>query len=269
MYLQLTEKLSPRHVALALLPHLPADQIEWDHENIYEWTFLDLPGLSFSLNVTRDHGMSHVEDRHLDTLSPEQIEALPTAGPTYIYGYDRQKNSRVIELPRELVQRISDALQSDILIYPGRLAIDKPDPKPIARTKPTPPSPLTNPTDPASPTPFARRDESLGRFLATQFLLSLIVSAVTLLVAYLLAGHSLTPLAYVGWSAASFILCGVFIIQNTVEGCVILIIWFVLLLFAAKVAPAHILYPAATAFLTSWLVTRIHRRYAYGMPWIE
>ncbi|RYE83447.1 MAG: hypothetical protein EOO65_03945 [Methanosarcinales archaeon] len=124
MYLQLAEKLSPRKVALALLPHLQADQVEWDHENIYEWAFVDLPELSFSLNVTRDHGMSHVDDEVLDTLSPEQIEALPIAGPTYIYGYDRRSNSHVLELPDELVQHISNSTGSDLLIYPGRLAID-------------------------------------------------------------------------------------------------------------------------------------------------
>lgn len=265
MYLKLTEKLSPRKVAIALLPHLQAEQVECDHENVYEWACVDLPELSFSLNVTRDHGMSHVDDEVLDTLTPEQIEALPTAGPTYIYGYNRQSNSLVPELPQDLVQRISDSTQSDILIYPGRLAIDKPDPKPICRTKPRPAPESSHPPAP----PPARRDESLGRFLASEFLLSLIVSAVTLLVAYFLAGRSLPPLAYIGWPVASFFLCMTFVGQNTVEGCFILIIWFLTLLFAAIVTPGHILYPAATAFLTSFLVTRIHRRYAYGLPWIE
>lgn len=137
MYLKLAEKLSPRNVAIALVPHLQADQIEHDHENTYEWTLIDLPGLPFSLNVTRDHGMSHMDDEALDALSPGEIEALPTAGPTYIYGYDRQSNSLVLELPHELVQRLSDSLQSEILIYPGRITIDQPDPEPTGRTKPT------------------------------------------------------------------------------------------------------------------------------------
>ncbi|RYD18599.1 MAG: hypothetical protein EOP88_22005 [Verrucomicrobiaceae bacterium] len=100
-------------------------------------------------------------------------------------------------------------------------------------------------------------------------MLPLIVSAVTLLVAYFQAGGSLPPLAYVGWPVASFFVCMTFVGQNTVEGCFILILSFLLLLAATTYAPRHILYPLAAGILTSWIVTRIQRRHQDGMPWIE
>lgn len=136
MYLKLTERLSPKKVAVALLPHLRPDQVDWDYENVYEWAYVDLPYLPYTLDVTRDHGMSDVDDDDLDRLSPEEIEALPTAGPTYIFGFDRRSNACVPERADELIQRISDSVQSEILIYPGRINVDQCDPEPIGRTKP-------------------------------------------------------------------------------------------------------------------------------------
>lgn len=136
MYLKLAEKLSPKKVALALLPHLQPHQVDWDCENVYEWAYVDLPELSFTLDVTRDHGMSDVDDEVLDGLTPEEIEALPTAGPTYIFGIERRSGSYAPELTDDLIQRICDSVQSDILIFPGRINVDQADPEPIGRTKP-------------------------------------------------------------------------------------------------------------------------------------
>ena len=136
MYLKLTERFSPKKVAVALLPHLRPDQVDWDYENVYEWAYVDLPELSFTLDVTRDHGMSDVDDDVVDGLTPEEIEALPTAGPTYIFGLDRRSDSYVLDLADELIQRISDSVQSEILIFPGRINVDQADPEPIGRTKP-------------------------------------------------------------------------------------------------------------------------------------
>jgi hypothetical protein len=128
--------LSPKKVAVALLPHLRPEHVDWDYENVYEWAYVDLPDLRFTLDVTRDHGMSDVDDKVLDALSSEEIEALPTVGPTYIFGLDRRSDSYVMELPDELIQRISDSVQSEVLIFPGRINTDQPDPEPIGRTKP-------------------------------------------------------------------------------------------------------------------------------------
>ena len=136
MYLKLAERLSPKKVAIALLPHLRPDQVEWDYENVYEWAYVDIPELAFSLDVTRDHGMSDMDDDALDGLTPEQIEALPTAGPTYIFGWNRRTDSYVHDLAESLIQRISDSVQSEILIYPGRINVDATDPEPIGHTKP-------------------------------------------------------------------------------------------------------------------------------------
>lgn len=44
------------------MPRLRPDQVDWDCENVYEWAFVDLPELTFTLNVTRNHGMSEVDD---------------------------------------------------------------------------------------------------------------------------------------------------------------------------------------------------------------
>lgn len=136
MYLKLAEKLSPKKVAVALLPHLRPEQVEWDYENVHEWAYVDLPELTFSLDVTREHGMSDVDDEVLDGLTPEEIEALPTAGPTYIFGWNRRSDSYVSDLADSLIQRISDSVQCEILIYPGRIDVDAVDPEPIGRTKP-------------------------------------------------------------------------------------------------------------------------------------
>jgi hypothetical protein len=136
MYLKLTERFCPKKVAVALLPDLCPDQVDWDYENRYEWAYVDLPELSFTLDVTRDHGMSGVDYNVLDALSSEEIEALPTVGPTHIFGLDRRNDSYVMELPDELIQRISDSVQCDLLIFPGRINIDQSDPEPIGRTKP-------------------------------------------------------------------------------------------------------------------------------------
>jgi hypothetical protein len=52
MYLKLAERLSPRKVAVALLPHLRPEQVDWDYENVYEWAWVDFPELAFSLDVS-------------------------------------------------------------------------------------------------------------------------------------------------------------------------------------------------------------------------
>ena len=129
-------KIQPQEGRRRILPHLRPDQVDWDYENVYEWAYVDLPELSFTLDVTRDHGMSDVDDDVVDGLTPEEIEALPTAGPTYIFGLDRRSDSYVLDLADELIQRISDSVQSEILIFPGRINVDQADPEPIGRTKP-------------------------------------------------------------------------------------------------------------------------------------
>ncbi len=136
MYLKLVDKLSPKKVAIALLPQLRPEQVEWDYENVHEWAYVDLPELTFSLDVTREHGMCDLDDEVLDGLSPEEIEDLPTAGATYIFGWNRRSDSYVPDLPDSLIQKISDSIKSEILVYPGRINIDSADTAPTGRIKP-------------------------------------------------------------------------------------------------------------------------------------
>jgi len=138
MYLKLTERLSPKKVASALLPDLRPDQVECDFENVYEWAYVDLPELAFSLNVSRNHGMSDIDtdDDVLDGLTSDAIEALSISGPTYIFGWNRRTESYVHDLSDHLIQRISDSIQSEILIYPGRINADADDPEPIGQVNP-------------------------------------------------------------------------------------------------------------------------------------
>ena len=68
MYLKLAAKLSPRKVAIALIPGLQPEQVDWDYENVYEWAYVDLPEISYSLDITRDHGMNEVADDKLDPI---------------------------------------------------------------------------------------------------------------------------------------------------------------------------------------------------------
>ena len=136
MYLKLADKVSPRKVAIALRPDVSEEDIEWDAENVYEWVYVDFPGLGFSLDITRDHGVSSVEDDALDLLSEEEIEDLPTSGPTYIFGFDRTRNIYVSELDEKLIQKISDTLETAILAYPGRIYMGGPDPEPVKRYEP-------------------------------------------------------------------------------------------------------------------------------------
>jgi len=80
--------------------------------------------------------MSEVEDDELENLSAEEIDTLPSAGSTYIFGINRRNNSHALHLPRELIQRISDHAQSDILLLSGQFNVDTPDSEPIDQIKP-------------------------------------------------------------------------------------------------------------------------------------
>ena len=136
MYLKLADKICPRKVASVLRPDISEAAIEWDYENVYEWVYVDFPGLSFSLDVTRDHGQSVVDDDKLDLLTDEELENLPSIGPTYIFGFDRTVDAYVNEINEDLVQQVSDALQVGITVYPGRINMGKRDPEPLRQIKP-------------------------------------------------------------------------------------------------------------------------------------
>jgi len=94
-----------------------------------------MPGVSFSLDVTRDHGMSDVDDDALDMMSAEEIETLPTSGPTYIFGWDRGRDQYVEEIPESLIRLLCATTRSDIVVYPGRIHMGRQDPQPVKQIR--------------------------------------------------------------------------------------------------------------------------------------
>ena len=55
MYLRFESPLErDRALAKALSSDLDEDSIDYDFENVYEWMYVDLPQLDFSLNVSRE-----------------------------------------------------------------------------------------------------------------------------------------------------------------------------------------------------------------------
>jgi len=135
MYLKLTKKISPRTVAKMITPDLDDHDLEHDYENVYEWAYIDLPELDFSLDVTRDHGMSEIEDHELDNMSQEELKSIPSAGATYIFGFNRKFDQYVNEIPEWVIEILCQKTQSDIFVYPGRINIDDEDPEPIKQYK--------------------------------------------------------------------------------------------------------------------------------------
>ena len=131
MYLKLHNKFSPKRVAALMLPELAEDEPEYGSENVYEWVYIDLPSVAFSLDVTRDHGMSDVDDDLLEKMTASELEVLPSAGPTYIFGWDRQRDVYVEDIPDSVIRLLCARTQTDIAVHPGRIDMDKEDPKPI------------------------------------------------------------------------------------------------------------------------------------------
>lgn len=135
MYLKFTKKISPRTIAKLVLPDLIDHDLECDYENVYEWTYIDLPELDFSLDVTRDHGMAEIDDDELDNMSEEELESLPSVGATYVFGVNRKSDQYVNEIPEWVVEILCQKTHSDIIVYPGRINLDAVDPKPIKQYK--------------------------------------------------------------------------------------------------------------------------------------
>ncbi len=137
MHLRLKRKISVSSAAKLLRAKLPGTEIELDYENQYEWAYVDLAGLSFTLDITRDHGMSEIDDEFLGKVSDAEIESLDTAGPTYLFGIDRKTDSIVDDVPSWAIQNICDALQTEIDILPGRLNVAGEDPPSTLTVKPS------------------------------------------------------------------------------------------------------------------------------------
>ena len=136
MYLKLADKLCPREVARMLCPGISDEDIEWDYENVYEWVYVDLPGLPFLLDVNRDHGQSAVDDDRLDSLTNEELANLPSIGPTYITGIDRDRKAIIREIAEEVIQQLSDKLMTEITVYLGGIDMSVSETEPSKRFEP-------------------------------------------------------------------------------------------------------------------------------------
>lgn len=138
MYLKFISKLNFPALAKALCTDLTEDTIDWDSENVYEWMYVDLPQLDFSLNVSREHGWAEIDDALYDLYEDDE-ETLTQhlhPGPVYLFGWNRQESNYVDALPDFLPAFVADRLSVDVSVYPGRINVDIPDAEPIAVVTP-------------------------------------------------------------------------------------------------------------------------------------
>ena len=114
------------------------------------------------------------------------------------------------------------------------------------------------------------REDAFGRFLLFAIPFGIAASTATVSIAYWAApDRHLTSVGYATWAGIPFPVYFVLSGQNTVEGCVLLAILGVIIVVMSRFMPSNILYPAITAIVAPWLMTRIHRRYCDKRPWIE
>lgn len=133
MYLRFHTRLKFPELAQGLCTELTEEAIDWDYENIYEWMYVNLPQLDFSLNLSREHGWAEVDDAILDRYGadPEKLEEIVEPGPVYVFGWNRETSSYVDELPGFLPSFVADRLSVDVSLFSGRLNVDTPDANPV------------------------------------------------------------------------------------------------------------------------------------------
>ena len=112
------------------------DSFDHDSENVYEWMYVSIPGLSFSLNISREHGWADIDDELESSATEDELKSLVKPGPVYIFGWDRDTDDYSESLPDWLPQYIADKLESDVLVYHRRINVELPDGKPVLVVKP-------------------------------------------------------------------------------------------------------------------------------------
>ena len=134
MYLRLDKDIELIELGKRLLPEANEESFCWDYENVYEWMYVDLPSYGFSLNISRDHGMSDIDDELLDKYQDyeEALKGIVTPGPIYIFGWYKARDTYVDELPESLIVKICKRLNSDIALYEGRINVEFPDAEPVS-----------------------------------------------------------------------------------------------------------------------------------------
>jgi hypothetical protein len=133
MYLKFETRLEFPELARTLCPELTEENIDWDSENVYEWMYVDLPQLDFSLNVSREHGWTDIDDATLDQHenNQEALKQIVQPGPVYVFGWNRRTSDYVDQLPDYLPSFIADRLLVNVSVFNRRINVDQPDTKPL------------------------------------------------------------------------------------------------------------------------------------------
>ena len=133
MYLKFDIRLEFPELARTLNAELTEDNIDWDSENVYEWMYVDLPQLDFSLNVSREHGWADIDDATLNKHENDQeaLKQIVQPGPVYVFGWDRRKSDYVDQLPDDLSSFIADRLFVDVAVFDRRINVDTTDGTPL------------------------------------------------------------------------------------------------------------------------------------------
>lgn len=135
MYLKIGCQLDFPSIGAKLTPHASPDSFDHDSENDYEWMYVNIQGIAFSLNISREHGWADIDDHLESTATEEELQLLVKPGPIYVFGWDRETSDYVDQLPDWLPQYIADKLNVDVLVYGRRINVDTPDGDPIALVK--------------------------------------------------------------------------------------------------------------------------------------
>ncbi len=109
MYLKFETRLEFPELARTLCPELKEYRLDWDSEDVYEWMYVDLPQLDFSLNVSREHGWADIDDEVLDQHQDDQeaLRQLVHPRAVYVFGWNRNASAYVDELPDYLPSLIA------------------------------------------------------------------------------------------------------------------------------------------------------------------
>ncbi len=120
----------------ALVPEASVDSFEWDYENVYEWMYVQISTLDYSLNVSRKHGQADIDDKLLENADPQELNGLVKPGEVSIIGWDRIRDYRVENLPEWLPQSIANHLCVEVQCFDQQLNIEQPAQEPIAVVRP-------------------------------------------------------------------------------------------------------------------------------------
>lgn len=136
VYLKVVCNLDFPTIAASLAPNASLESFDHDSENVYEWMYVNIQSMAFSLNVSREHDWADIDVELESTATEEELQTLVKPGPVYIFGWDRKTDDYVDTLPEWLPQYIADRLNVDVLVYGRRINLESPDGDPIAVVNP-------------------------------------------------------------------------------------------------------------------------------------